>query len=270
MIRSLTRLFRLRLALLNGVAAAGGFCLFPSAEARGAIWPAVAGVTLLAAGGSALNQLLERDMDRLMARTSRRPLPNGDLTPATATAIGFTAVLAGLLVLTAGGEPLPPLLGGAAVAWYLGIYTPLKRRTSLALVIGAICGAVPPVIGWCSAGGGPADYRIMLLAGLLYLWQVPHFWLLQRRHADDYRRAGIPLFEPRQSGGGLCRLWLMALAAAALLLPVFGIISGEVARWYLAVPVGLGILACSRSERLVGSCINLFPLLVTVILVIQH
>lgn len=269
MIRSLTRLFRLRLALLNGVAAAGGFCLFPAAEARGAIWPAVAGVTLLAAGGSALNQLMERDIDRLMARTSRRPLPNGDLTPATATAIGCTAVLAGLLVLTAGG-PIPPLLGGAAVAWYLGIYTPLKRRSSLALLAGSFCGAVPPVIGWCSAGGGPADYRIMLLAGLLYLWQVPHFWLLQRRHADDYRRAGIPLFEPRQSGGGLCRLWLMALAAAALLLPVFGIVSGELVRWYLVVPVGLGILACSRSERVVGSCINLFPLLVTAILVIQR
>jgi len=268
-IRSLTRLFRLRLALLNGVAAAGGYCLFPSAEARGAIWPVVAGVTLLAAGGSALNQVMERDIDRLMARTSRRPLPNGDLSSATATAIGCTAIMAGLLVLTAGG-PLPPLLGGAAVAWYLGIYTPLKRLTSLALIIGAVCGAVPPVIGWCSAGGGPADYRIMLLAGLLYLWQVPLFWLLQRRHADDYRRAGIPLFEPRQSGGGLCRLWLMALAAAALLLPVFGIVSGEMARWYLVVPVGLGILACSRSERVVGSGINLFPLLVTVILVIQR
>jgi protoheme IX farnesyltransferase len=229
-----------------------------------------AGVTLLAAGGSALNQVMERDIDRLMVRTRRRPLPQGDLTPAQATTIGAAAILAGLLVLAAGGGLLPPLLGGAAVAWYLVVYTPLKRRTPFALVVGAFCGAVPPVIGWCSAGGGPGDYRIMLLAGLLYLWQVPHFWLLQRRHADDYRRAGIPLLEPLQPGGRLCRLWLVALAAAALLLPVFGIVSGEAARWYLVVPVGLGILACSRSERVVGPCINLFPVLVTMILAIQR
>ncbi len=273
MIRSMMRLFRLRLALLNGVAAAGGHCLFPSALAQGALWTVVAGVTLLAAGGSALNQVMERDIDRLMARTSRRPLPNGDLSPATATAIGVATLLAGLLVLGAEDKTLPSLLGAMAVAWYLGVYTPLKRHTPFALAVGGVCGAVPPVIGWCNAGGEPTDYRIMLLAGLLYLWQIPHFWLFQRRHAEEYRCAGIPLFDlrlPEFGTAGLCRLWLLALAAASLLLPAFGIIEGNAARWYLVVPVGLCILAYSRSEDLLGSGINLFPLLVTLALVFQR
>jgi len=271
MIRALRRLFRPRLALLNGVAATAGYLLYPAAVDLRSLAAAFAGVALLAAGGSALNQVLERDIDRLMERTRQRPIPKGDLTIGAATGIGCTVILAGLMPLAATGGPLPALLGLAALAWYLGIYTPLKRHTPFALAIGAVCGALPPVIGWCLAKGGLTDYRIMLLAGLLYLWQVPHFWFLQRRYQEDYRRAGIPLFGT-QAGTDLTpfsRLWIFALITAAALLPAFGIIEHHVAFWYAALPLPIIVMSLFRFESALFSYLNLFPIMVTIILLVQ-
>ena len=266
MTASLLRLFRPRLALLNGVAALGGYLLYPAEVSITTLAALLFGVTLLAAGGSAINQVLERDLDRLMERTSRRPLPRGDLTPFSGTIVGSCAIMGGLVLLAAFGGPLPPLLGAAALAWYLAVYTPLKRRTSLALALGAVCGAVPPLIGWCLAGGSPADYRAMLLAGLLYLWQIPHFWLFQRRYAADYRSAGIPLFYPPIRKAGHFWLWMVALIAAAMLLPAFGIIGHPVAIWYVLFSLALAVISLACSERFLFSYLNLFPLLLTVTL----
>jgi protoheme IX farnesyltransferase len=275
MIRSLSRLFRLRLAFLNGIAALGGYLLLPAEAEKELLLATLLGVTLLAAGGSALNQVQERDLDRLMERTRDRPLPRGDLTPAAAMSIGGACILAGLLVVGAAGGYFPVILGSAALVWYLGVYTPLKRRTTFALAVGALCGAFPPVIGWCIAGGRVLDYRVMMLAGLLYLWQIPHFWLFQHRHADDFRRAGFPLVANsrfvRIGATPLCRLWIIALAAAAMLLPAFGIIESPAALWYAAaVPGSLLIVAAVRSEAILFSCLNLFPLLVTLVVLAQR
>ena len=267
MIRRALVLFRPRLALLNGIAAVAGHALAPHA-AHATLWAALAGVAILAAGGSALNQVLERDLDRLMERTRQRPLPRGDLSPAMATALGCACIGAGLLLLAVGG-PVPPLLGAVALAWYLAVYTPLKRRTSLALAIGAVSGALPPVIGWTLAGGAPGDYRIILLAGIFFLWQVPHFWLFQRRHADDYRRARIPLFIPGTGGrdpSSHVRLWLAALAASVLLLPAFGLMGPHMAPWIAAVPLLLLPACRSRSERTLFPWLNAFPLVMNLAL----
>jgi len=271
-IRVLSRLFRPRLALVNGVATAGGYLLFPAVVHTVALSAVMAGVTLLAAGGSAFNQVMERDLDRLMVRTRSRPLPQGDLSPWNATLLGGGCVLAGFLVLLCSGGHLPALLGVAALAWYLCIYTPLKRRTPVALPMGALCGSVPPVIGWSVAGGDPFDFRIILLAGLLYLWQIPHFWLFQRRHADEYRGAGIPLFNvghTESSPFGFFRLWLVALVAVAMLLPAFGIIGPRVSVWYALAPVLLVIMSGFRAESTLFPYLNLFPLLVTLLIFIQ-
>jgi protoheme IX farnesyltransferase len=272
-IRPLLRLFRPRLALLNGISATAGYLLHP--EGTGVIHLAAAfcGVTLLAAGGSALNQVLERDLDGLMARTRHRPLVRGELKPSGAAAIGAGAILGGLAPLAAVGGLLPPLVGAAPLAWYLLVYTPMKRRTPFALPIGALCGALPPLIGWCLAGGPPADYRIVLLAGLLYIWQVPHFWLLQRRHGDDYRRAGIPLFGAAGQGNdlaGFSRLWIVALIAGSALLPAFGIIEHHIAFWYAAFPLPLLFMSTFLSESALFPYLNLFPLMVTIILLVQR
>ena len=270
MIRALAQLFRPRLALLNGVTAVGGYLLFPGDPERIALWAAFCGVVFLAAGGSALNQVLERDLDRLMVRTKLRPLPQGQLTPTSATVIGTSVILIGLMLLGALGGLMPALLGAAALAWYLFVYTPLKRHTPLALMIGALSGALPPVIGWCLAGGHPSDYRIILLAGLLYLWQIPHFWFLQRRHAADYRTAGIPLFGASEKSAGFLGVWIMALIAAAMLLPALGVIHQQVSVWYALLPLPLAIMTLFRLETELFSYLNLFPLLVTLVLCIQR
>ena len=261
----LSRLFRLPLALMNGIAALGGYCLFPAPRSVVSMLAAWVGVTLLAMGGAALNQVLERDIDALMVRTRLRPLPRGEMTPAAAASIGCGAIMAGAATLIKAGGLLPVLLGLAALVWYLSVYTPLKRCTPLALPLGALCGAVPPLIGWCLAGGEPTDFRIVTLAGLFFIWQIPHFWLLQERHAADYRRAGIPLFAIRP---GLFSLWLVALTATALLLPAFGIVGHHAAYWYGLFPFILFIMALCRCEWSLFSYLNVFPVLVTLTLLI--
>jgi len=262
----LTRLLRVPLALMNGIAALAGYSLFPGPRSGVCMLAAWSGVTLLAMGAAALNQVLERDIDALMTRTRLRPLPRGEMTPAAATSIGCGASLAGGTVLFTAGGLQPVLLGLAALAWYLAVYTPLKHRTPLALPLGALCGAVPPLIGWCLAGGEATDFRSITLAGLFFIWQIPHFWLLQERHAADYRRAGIPLFAIRP---GLFGLWLVALTAATLLLPAFGIIGHHAATWYVLFPLILLIMVLCRWKRPLFPYLNLFPLLVTLTLLIQ-
>lgn len=266
MIRRLSRLFRVPLALMNGIAAVGGYCLFPGPRSGVSMLAACGGVTLLGMGGAALNQVLERDIDALMSRTRLRPLPRGEMTPAVAVSIGCGAIMLGCIALFTAGGFLPVLLGLAALAWYLGVYTPLKRRTSLALPLGALCGAIPPLIGWSLAGGETTDFRIIILAGLFFIWQIPHFWLLQKRHADDYRRAVIPLFTIRP---GLFGLWLVALTATGMILPAFGIVGNRAAILCAVLPVLLFIMALCRWERPLFSFLNLFPALVTLTLLVR-
>jgi heme o synthase len=264
--RILCRLFRLRLVLMNSIAALGGYLLFPGTPDLMKLGALCAGVSLLACGGSALNQFVERDLDGLMERTKDRPLPQGDLAPATVALLGEACLLEGMSFLYVAGGVLPTLLGFAAILWYLAVYTPLKRRTPLALALGALSGALAPVIGWSVAGGSPWDFRVILLAGVLYLWQIPHFWLLQRRHADDYRRAGFPLFVPPARGIGpapMVRLWLVAMVAALLMLPAFGMIGRPAALWCAACCAPLLIASFRRFEPALFACLNLFPLLVT-------
>jgi protoheme IX farnesyltransferase len=264
MFTSFTKLFRIRLALLNGVTAVGGYCLFPAAHRHEALLAAFCGVVLLAMGGSAINQLLERDIDALMARTMQRPLPQGTLSATEAAIAGCCVILAGFVLLAACGGLLPPLLGGVALLWYLAVYTPLKRKTTLALPLGALCGAAPPLIGWSMAGGDPADFRIIILAGVLFIWQMPHFWLLQERHAADYRRAGIPLVMNRAALPGL---WLVALVAAALLLPAFGVIGKPSSMLLAAFSASLLLLALLRAGQFFFY-LNLFPVVITLVLLV--
>ena len=263
MISTMATLFRLRLALLNGVSALAGVFLFPAPLRTVTLLAAFCGVALLAMGGSAFNQMMERDLDALMTRTMLRPLPLGSISAAAAALAGIVAILTGLALLTVSGLLLPPLLGLAALVWYLVIYTPLKRKTTLALSLGALCGAFPPLIGWTLSGGAPNDYRIITLAGVLFIWQIPHFWQLQERHGADYRRAGVPLVAV---GPGLFSLWIVALTAAVLMLPAFGVIGLPAALWYAAFPAPLLFLALTRFRRPLFIYLNLFPLLLTLVL----
>jgi protoheme IX farnesyltransferase len=269
MMSTLLRLLRPRLSLLNAVSAVGGYLLFPAEVHAAAMIAVFCGVALLAAGGSAFNQVLETDLDRLMKRTMQRPLPQGQLSIWSASIIAVVAVVAGLTLLGAFGGLIPALFGAAALFWYLLVYTPLKRRSPFALIIGAVCGAIAPVIGWSLAGGQYFDFRIVLLSGVLYLWQIPHFWLLQRRHADDYRAAGIPLLEASETGFGFMSVWMMALISAALMLPVFGVIAKQASAWYALFLLPLIILTLLRQEKTLFSYLNLFPVIISLALLLR-
>lgn len=163
------------------------------------------GTGLLAAGAAALNQYLERDADALMERTRGRPLPAGRVTPAVALLFGAGCVAVGLAWLVWWTPLAGAALGALTLALYLGVYTPLKRVSTLNTVVGAVPGALPPLIGWAAASGGTAPGGWALFA-LQFFWQVPHFLAIAWLYRDDYARAGfkmLPVVDPDGERTGL-------------------------------------------------------------------
>jgi len=176
----------------------------------------IAGTGLLAAGIFALNQYLERDVDLLMGRTKNRPIPSRRLKPGQVLAFGGIATAAGITVLGLESGLVAGALGAATFVIYDLVYTPLKRRTVLHTVVGAVSGATPPLIGWAAARGA-LDPGAWILFGLLFLWQFPHFLAIESMYRDDYARAGIrvlPVSEPT----GAAAAWVMVSALALLVL----------------------------------------------------
>ena len=177
----------------------------------------VIGTALVAGGAAALNQALERDTDRLMSRTASRPVPDGRVRPGEAAAFGLVLSIVGLIELAATVNRLSAVVAGLTLASYVLVYTPLKRRTSLATVVGAVPGALPPVIGW-TAAGAPMTLEALVLFGIVFFWQMPHFLAIAWLYRDDYARAGIPLLPVLEPDGR--RTGHQALLYAAALWPV--------------------------------------------------
>jgi len=148
------------------------------------------GVFLLAAGTSALNQVQECSRDALMKRTAKRPIPSGEISRAVASSISLFLILVGTLLLSWNGW-LPMVLGLSNIVFYNLIYTPLKSRSWLAIIPGALVGAVPPLIGWTSAGFYIFHPNAMFVAIFVFLWQIPHFWLLMIKYGKEYESAGF-------------------------------------------------------------------------------
>ena len=158
----------------------------------------VAGTGLVAGGASAFNQVIERRTDALMRRTRLRPMADGRLPVAEALAYAAALSLAGLGILALVVNPLSAVVALATLVSYAAIYTPLKLRTSFATVIGAIPGALPPVIGWAAAAN-ELSQGAWILFGILFLWQLPHFLAIAWMYREDYARAGLlmlPVIEP--------------------------------------------------------------------------
>jgi protoheme IX farnesyltransferase len=175
------------------------------------------GTGLVAGGASALNQIIEREPDALMRRTRRRPLPDGRLLPREAWAFAAILSVVGLLLLAAGATVLSALVALTTLVVYAVVYTPLKRRTSFATVIGAIPGALPPVIGWAAARDSLSQ-GAWVLFGIVFLWQLPHFLAIAWMYREDYRAAGfhmLPVIEP--DGRSTAR---QAVVYSAALLPL--------------------------------------------------
>lgn len=201
------------------------------------------GTTLVAAGTSALNHYFERASDAKMRRTASRPLPSGLLAPAEALWFGVCLVAGGSLYLALGAGMLPSLLGLATCVSYLGLYTPLKKRTTLATLVGAFPGAAPPLIGWAAARGSLAAEAWILYA-ILFLWQFPHFLAIAWMYREDYARGGIcmlPVVDP--SGAATFRqilLTAVALVPVSLLPAVVGV--AGVRYFFGAVVLGLALV----------------------------
>ncbi len=196
------------------------------------------GIGLVAVACSVLNQLIERDTDRRMFRTASRPIPTGRISPSEALVFGVSAGVIGLTWLALRVNPLTAVLGAVTLLSYVGLYTPLKRWTGLSTVIGAIPGALPPVLGWTAAGGS-LDAGAFALFATLFLWQFPHFlaiaWLLR----EQYANAGLKMM-PRLSGRGIGLLAVGYGAALipASLLPRFCGLAGD---FYALTAIGLGL-----------------------------
>lgn len=160
------------------------------------------GVALVAAGASALNMFLEAGTDLLMVRTRPRPIPSGRLQPREALIFGLLLTAPGLLLLATRIGPLPAAFALLTWATYLFWYTPLKTRTSLAVFVGAVPGALPPVIGWASAHGTLEPGAAVLFA-ILFLWQIPHFLAIASLYRDDYAKGGLPMLPVLDRGGAI-------------------------------------------------------------------
>jgi protoheme IX farnesyltransferase len=191
--RDFVALAKPRLNLLVVASTLVGYAMAPG-ESLGAlaIGGLLLGTGLVAGGASAFNQVLERDLDALMRRTRTRPLADQRLQPMEGVLFGTAITLSGLLLIVASSNLLAAGVALATLVSYVAVYTPLKRRSSFGTVIGAIPGALPPIIGWAAVEGAlPAQSWILF--GIMFLWQLPHFLAIAWMYREDYARAGFPM-----------------------------------------------------------------------------
>jgi protoheme IX farnesyltransferase len=219
-----------------------GLWLAPGTLGATRAFIALFGTTLIVAGANAINQYLERDVDGLMRRTAARPLPEGRLAPSIALIFGGLMASAAIPMMLVGGGFLMAALGLVAFYAYVWAYTPLKRRTPTALYVGALPGALPPLMGWVAVTGrldGPG----LALFAILFLWQIPHFIAIATYRDGEYARAGFKVMALARSPR-LAR-WTIVVSTAALVAVTLALVSlGIAGRVYLvaAAVLGLGFL----------------------------
>jgi protoheme IX farnesyltransferase len=214
--------------------------------------------TLLAAGGTlALNQYWERDVDALMARTRARPLPDGRLAPLEALLFGAALTGAGLAVLALGVGWLAAAVTAATFVLYVFAYTPLKLRTPLCTLVGAVPGALPPVTGWAAARED-LGVGAWVLFGILFLWQLPHTLAIARLYQDDYARAGVQLLPVIDAQGRATERQILsgclALLAVSLLPTLIGLAGGVY--FAGALVLGAAFVALGAQQALAPSALH--------------
>ena len=253
--------------------APAGSDLLPMAQA-------VLGTALVAGGAAVLNQLYERDTDALMFRTRLRPLPDRRVTLEEAGIFGLAIAGSGVALLAFAANVLSALVAAATLIIYLAVYTPLKRRSAIATLVGAVPGALPPLIGWTAGHGSIAPGGATLFA-IVFLWQIPHFMAIAWLYREDYGRAGFPMLPVVEPDGYRTGRQAVAYSAALVpvsLLPTLLGVAGAVYFW-TAFALGAALLwlalrfASNRSDgaarALFYGSITYLPLLWAV-MVIDH
>ncbi|MCG3138033.1 MAG: Protoheme IX farnesyltransferase [Phycisphaerae bacterium] len=197
------------------------------------------GTMLTACGSNALNQWWEVARDIRMQRTQLRPLPAGRMTPATALILGSALIINGTALLWGLVNGWSALLALAAALFYVLIYTPLKPRTTLCTLVGAVVGALPPMLGWAAAVGR-LDYGAWILGALLFVWQIPHFLALAWMYREDYARGGFRMLPVEDPSGQLTVRVIMIYSLLQLLISLLVRLSGLAGNWYLLLALLLG------------------------------
>ncbi len=223
-------LFKVRVTAMVVITAWAGFYLGSVRSAISSVHigllEALIGIAIISAGASALNEVIERKSDAKMLRTARRPLATGRISLPHGLALGFGAVVTGSLILLRWTNPVTVFLALLTVFTYVAVYTPLKRRTTLATFIGAFPGAMGPLLGW-TAARGQIEWPAVALFAILFVWQFPHFMAIAWLYRDDYARAGIRMLPVVEPDG-----WstvVEALVYAVLMIPV------SLLPWYLDI-----------------------------------
>ncbi|HVZ74653.1 MAG TPA: heme o synthase [Polyangia bacterium] len=249
----LVRLAKPRITGLVIVTFLGGMWLAPGTIDHWRVIMSLVGTVLLVAGANAFNMIMERDVDPLMERTRDRPLPRGTVSPEAALVFASVLACASVPLLFLGGNLLTGLLGLLALGSYVGVYTPMKRRSNAALFVGAIPGAAPPLMGW-TAVTGHIDAPALVLFAILFLWQIPHFLAIAIYRARDYAAAGFKVLpaaiSERATRFTIVGFSIVLVAATVLLEPlrVAGVRYMGAATFLGAVLVGWGAAGFRRGN----------------------
>jgi protoheme IX farnesyltransferase len=255
-----------------------GFLVAPVSGSIVVLLHALLGTALAAAGASVLNQFLERDHDARMPRTRRRPLPAGLLPPGFASGFGIVLSLLGVIYLASAVNVLTALLAAVTIVTYVAIYTPLKRLSPWCTLVGAVPGAIPPMMG-VTAATGSLDATAWVLFAILFFWQMPHFFGLATLYADDYARGGFRML-PGESDGerraGRQVVFFAILTGLAGLTPVlvtpgvgwaYGMVAAGAGAWYLSASLRMarstGAARRPASKRLFVVSILHLPVLLS-------
>ena len=237
-VRDLVALTKPRITLMVILTAAGGLYLAPREVAPLTVLLTLLATAMVVGAANTLNCWLERDVDKHMARTKRRPLPAGRMEAKHALWLGLALGAISVPVLTFVANPLTGLLAAIALVSYVWVYTPMKQRSPAALIVGAVPGALPPLMGWTAATGELGAPGLVLF-GIMFLWQMPHFIAISIFRQREYSKAGIKVL-PAVRGNTVAKrhaaLWAAALLPVSLLLVPLGIAGGV----YLAAAAILG------------------------------
>src|SRR4051812_23437951 len=231
--------------LMIAISTGASFFLGAEGDAQRFPWTplihTIFGTLLLAGGAAALNQWMELPFDVQMRRTARRPVAAGRIEPEQAFWFGAALSVLGAVYLAVLATPLASVLAVLTLLSYLFVYTPLKRKTPLCTLVGAIPGAAPPLIGWAAARGS-LDATAWMLFGILFLWQFPHFMSIAWLYREDYARAGYRVLPSDEKADGFIDLQVIVPSLGLMFLTWLPAIGGGVGWWYVAASLAAGCI----------------------------
>lgn len=279
-IQILAELTKIRITFFVTITTVFGYiCYLP--EFSGKIFAPILGLLLLASGSAVINHIQEHETDAKMDRTKFRPIPSNRISVNNVIKIASILVLFGSLLLLIVGI-IPFLLGMLNLFWYNVVYTPLKKISPIAIFPGSLVGAIPPAVGWTSAGGSILDPQILVISFFFFIWQIPHFWLLLLVLSKDYEKAGFPTLTKIFNDKQLSRItfiWIIATVVSSFLIPLFGIIKNP---FLYLILLAAGIWLTWNSAKLLNDSdqklnfkfafreINIFALIVMLIISVDQ